>query len=167
MTAPGQVLAGVLLLPANYYAATLSLWLGHWFSHRRWSPLRAHHVYSHHRVYPPEGPFRSAGFVFAQGRYDSNRAFLPWFALPVAATLILVPPDLRVLSLLELVAATSWVAWIHVQVHLEDSPLDRWAWFARARRRHELHHLRDRNYAVGDHFWDRLWGTFQEPPGPD
>jgi sterol desaturase/sphingolipid hydroxylase (fatty acid hydroxylase superfamily) len=154
----------LLLLPANYYAATLTLWVGHWFAHQRWSPLRAHHVYSHHRVHPDSGHFTSDTFVFARGRYDSNKAFFPWFLIPIGATLAFLPPGLAAVSLCQLVAMTSFVAWIHAEVHRTCSRLDRWPGFARMRRRHAHHHDADRNYAVGDPLWDRVFGTFQDAP---
>lgn len=161
------VLFALLLLPANYYAATLTLWLAHWFAHRRWSPWRAHHVYSHHRVYPDSARFTTERFVFAQGRYDSNKAFLPWFLAPTAASLAFLPPALAAISLAELVLATSWIAWIHVEVHLRAPRLAGRPWFERARRRHAHHHDGDRNYAVGDALWDRVFGTFEEAPDPE
>jgi sterol desaturase/sphingolipid hydroxylase (fatty acid hydroxylase superfamily) len=168
MTSTSDLAAGsILLLPANYYAATLTLWIAHWFAHQRWSPLRAHHVYSHHRVYPDSARFTTEEFRFAEGRFDSNKAFLPWFLLPIGATVAFLPSGLAAISLTQLILMTAVVAYVHVEVHRTRSRLDRWAWFARARRRHAHHHDTDRNYAVGDSLWDRLFGTFEEASAPE
>lgn len=164
MTRLGTVWLGVLLVPVNYYVATFCLWLGHWFSHLPGSPLRKHHVLSHHRLYPDSSRCRTSAFRFASGAYDSNRALLPWLLPPAIVYLLALPTALGVVSCLELAVATGVVAWLHIQFHLTHSPVDRWRWFETARARHAVHHDRDVNFGVGDHFWDRLFGCFAEAP---
>src|SRR5439155_20835022 len=51
---------------------------------------------------------------------------------------------------------------VHTQFHLLAPGLERRGWFRTARRRHELHHDADENFMVGDHFWDRVFGTFRQ-----
>lgn len=151
-----------LLLPVNYYVSTLCLWWGHWFAHQAWSPLRNHHVLSHHRLYPDSDHCLSERFHFARGRHDSNKALLPWFAVPIGIMGATLPVLLRWVSLVELLLCTGTVAWLHAQFHVATSPLARWSWFRRARARHWIHHDDGSNHAVGDHLWDRLFGTFRE-----
>jgi len=38
------ILLTVLVLVANYLGTTFSIWIGHWFSHLRGSPLRDFHL---------------------------------------------------------------------------------------------------------------------------
>ena len=148
------------LLPVNYYAATLCLWFGHWFAHQSGSPLRNHHIQSHHRIYPDSQRCRTSRFRLAKGKYDSNKALLPWLVIPLCLELAFLPLWLAFMGVLQLALATIIMAWLHVQFHLEHSALDGRAWFSRARARHEIHHDEDKNFAVGDHFWDRVFGTF-------
>jgi sterol desaturase/sphingolipid hydroxylase (fatty acid hydroxylase superfamily) len=47
---------------------------------------------------------------------------------------------------------------------VEPSSLERFAWFRRKQQLHFVHHLHaNRNFAVIDFFWDRLFGTYREP----
>jgi sterol desaturase/sphingolipid hydroxylase (fatty acid hydroxylase superfamily) len=149
-------------LVGNYYAGTLCLWLGHWFSHQPWSPFRNHHLLSHHYVYPDSLHCRSRRFLMFAGKYDSNKALFPWFLLAALLECILLPGWLAACGVLELVLVAAWFAWVHLQFHLEQAPLDRWNWFQHARARHLIHHDCDKNFGVSDHFWDRLFGTFTE-----
>jgi len=155
---------GVFLLPVNYYVATFCLYLGHWFSHLPWSPLRNHHVLSHHRLYPHSSDCLTTSFHMATGEHDSTKALLPWLLPPVALYGLMLPPVLAVVSTLELALATAVITWIHVQFHLIASPLARWEWFLIARDRHGVHHDWDVNFAVADHIWDRAFGSFVEAP---
>src|SRR5438046_2770422 len=49
---------------------------------------------------------------------------------------------------------------VHTQFHLLAPWLEERRWFRTARRRHDFHHDADVNFMVGDHFWDRVFGTF-------
>ncbi|HZT22088.1 MAG TPA: sterol desaturase family protein [Verrucomicrobiae bacterium] len=150
------------LLPVSYYATTLCLWFGHWFSHQPNSPLRDHHLQSHHRLYPNSRRCRAPKFRCAKGKFDSNKALFPWLLIPLCMEGVLLPSWLAVAGMFQVALMTAIVAWVHVQFHLEHSVLDGRVWFARARARHEIHHDQDKNFAVGDHFWDRLFGTFAD-----
>jgi hypothetical protein len=50
------------------------------------------------------------------------------------------------------------------EYHVEESRLQRFAWFRRKQELHFIHHRHaDSNFAVIDLFWDRLLGTYREP----
>jgi len=146
----------------NYYLGGLCLWFGHWFSHQPWSPLRNHHLLSHHYVYPDSSRCRSPRFRMFEGTYDSNKALFPWFLLAAFVECFVLPGWLSAWGVLLLALVAGWSAWVHLQFHLNHAPFDRWKWFHLARARHFIHHDHDKNFGVSDHFWDRLFGTFAE-----
>src|SRR3989442_1158991 len=74
-----------LVFAATYYATTLALWAGHWFSHLPWSSLRTFHLAGHHTLYPDSRHTRSTQFHDGSGRASSTPALLPW--LLIEATL--------------------------------------------------------------------------------
>lgn len=158
------VCVAVFLLPVNYYVATFCLYVGHWFSHLPWSPLRNHHILSHHWLYPHSSDCQTTSFHMATGEHDSSKALLPWLVPPLVLYGLALPPILAVVSTVELALATAVISWIHVHFHLIDSPLACWGWFLTARDRHALHHDRDLNFAVADHTWDRVFRSFVEAP---
>jgi len=74
----------------------------------------------------------------------------------------LLPLELFVVT--AVVGATSFYAHVLLdqEYHVENSRLERFAWFRRKQQLHFVHHLHaDRNFAVIDFFWDRLIGTYQ------
>src|SRR5207249_11684415 len=73
-----------LVLVATYYATTLALWAGHWFSHLPWSPFRTFHLGGHHTLYPDSRHTRSAQFRYGSGRASSIPALLPWLVIGAA-----------------------------------------------------------------------------------
>lgn len=151
------------LLTANYYATTFAIWLGHWSSHSRYSPLRDFHMGGHHALYPDSNTCLSRTFLYGTGRHDSLFALLPLLIAQVAALGLVTPAWLRGVLWLETVAVAAAVIWLHSQFHKDRATLDRFAWFNGARRVHFAHHDRDVNFMIGDPFWDRLLGTHEWP----
>src|SRR6059058_2651079 len=80
----------VLVLVATYYATTLALWAGHWFSHLPWSPFRTFHLGGHHTLYPDSRHTRSTRFRYGSGRASSIPALLPWLVIEAALASVLV-----------------------------------------------------------------------------
>src|SRR5213592_1917500 len=62
-----------LVLVATYYATTLALWAGHWFSHLPWSPFRTFHLGGHHTLYPDSRHTRSAVSLRFGPRVEHSR----------------------------------------------------------------------------------------------
>src|SRR5207247_7315366 len=79
-----------LVLVATYYATTLALWAGHWFSHLPWSPFRTFHLRGHHTLYPDSRHTRSARVRYGSGRASSIRALLPWLVIEATLASVLV-----------------------------------------------------------------------------
>ena len=150
-------------LSGGYFATTLVLWLAHWFSHRSWSPLHGFHVLGHHRLYPDAERCLSERFAFAAGWNDSIYAFLPWIALEVAAMWSLFRWEIAAILTAEAALLIQLFSYIHAQFHVRASPLRRSKRFRRARECHFVHHQREANFAVLDHFWDYMFGTFVAP----
>lgn len=155
----------IMLSTLNYYVTTFSIWFGHWFSHLKGGPLTSFHA-GHHALYPDSQTMRSEVFLYASGKHDSNFALVPWLVLQAALQYLLLPLSLFLPCLLQTTILSILIGYIHLNFHLLNSRLERFGWFRRARRRHELHHDADKNFMVADHFWDRLFGTFSENPNP-
>ena len=146
-----------ILLPivasiANYYATTLSIWFGHWFSHLQWSPLRDFHLKGHHTIYPNSQNIRSDIFRYGHGKYDSNFALLPWLVLQTILEYVCFPLSIFAVCLIQTIVITTLVGCTHIQFHVRRSKLDRFKWFLKARKRHEHHHNLNVNFMVADHF---------------
>jgi hypothetical protein len=157
----GSLLAGVPLAVSVYYAATLMIWLGHYVPHRSKSFVREFHVGGHHGLYPDSRHMRTERFRYGQGRHDSLVPMLPWLFVLAAAAWVALPADWAAFACLEVVAIAAAHSHIHAQFHLAAPYFDRHAWFRRARARHAVHHDRDVNFMVADHFWDRVFRTFE------
>lgn len=153
--------AVVLALVGGYLATTFTLWFAHWFSHLRGGPLTGFHVRGHHALYSSGGRCLSQTFRYGKGWHDSVCAFLPWLALLAAAIWAWLPLGLAVLVTVEATVIVGLFSHSHEQFHLSGSRLDAQPGFARARRRHFEHHDAGVNYAVYDHLWDRVFGTFR------
>ena len=150
----------LIIFVGNYCATTLNLWFGHWFSHVKRSPLAGFHVSGHHAFYPDSGHMRSDAFIYGAGRSSSIFAFLPWLVLQAGIQLVVLPPRTFLLCFVETALIVAALNYLHTQFHLTRSRLEGFRWFRVARQRHEVHHDRDINYMVGDHFWDRRFGTY-------
>ncbi len=157
------ILFTLVVLVANYYATTFSIWFGHWFSHLGSSPLRDFHVKGHHAIYPHSRNVRSEVFKYNRGKYDSNFALLPWLILQTVMEYVFLPLSVFVGCLMQTTVITTLVGCTHIQFHLRHSNLERFKWFLKARRLHESHHDLDVNFMVADHFWDKRLGTFYSP----
>ena len=160
------IISLMICLFGSYYLTTLTLWFGHWFSHRASSPFRAYHVLGHHVLYPDSAHALSEAFRYASGRHDSLYALVPWLLLQQIGLFVLLPGGLFLISLLGAVTVLSMTTYCHLQFHVSKSPLERFGWFRRARRIHEAHHDNDVNFMVADHFWDRVFGTYASIQSP-
>jgi sterol desaturase/sphingolipid hydroxylase (fatty acid hydroxylase superfamily) len=162
------VLAGnsLLLLAggvAVYYLSTLMVWLGHFLPHRPGSVLREFHMGGHHTHYPDSHHTRSERFIYGSGRNDSLVPQLPWLiALGVTLWWVL-PGGYGWAAAAEVTLVAALNSYVHMHFHLERSWLLRFAWFRHARATHDIHHDRDVNFMVADHFWDRWLGTYEPP----
>jgi sterol desaturase/sphingolipid hydroxylase (fatty acid hydroxylase superfamily) len=132
--------------------------LGH---HRLGGVLYRNHIKFHHTYYA-KGHLASATY---RGEDGNNT---PYFLIPtllVGGVLFFVLP-LPVFVAMALASAVSF--YVHVvldrEYHVENSRLERFAWFRRKRQLHFVHHLHaDANFAVIDFFWDKLLGTYRNP----
>ena len=161
LLAYGRAAMPALVSLANYYLTTLTLWVGHWFSHLDGSPLRAFHLSGHHTFYPHSRAMRSRTFQYGSGATSSIHALLPWLALQLLIECAVLPLWLCVICLLETTSIVVALNYLHTQFHLLGPRLEQSRWFLEARARHEHHHDLDVNFMVGDHFWDRCFRTYQ------
>jgi len=130
--------------------------------HRRLGcALYRNHIRFHHTYYA-RGHLVSPTY---RGEEGNNT---PYFLIPtimVGLALFFVLP-LPLFLVMGLTAAGSFYAhvWLDKEFHVEDSRLERFAWFRRKQQLHFVHHLHaDTNFAVIHFFWDRLIGTYRSP----
>lgn len=159
-----STLATFIVAPvAVYYLTTLMIWLGHYLPHRPGNRFREFHMGGHHTLYPDSDHARSEQFIYGHGRHDSLVVQLPWLIALAAVFWRLLPAPFAVAAIGELLLVAVAHSYVHMHFHLTASWLDRYAWFRRAQAAHHLHHDRDINFMVFDYFWDRVFGTFEEP----
>lgn len=157
LTIGGITILATYLL-GTFLQAFLHLSVGH---HPRGGWFFRSHVGCHHTVY--------SGTHLASERYEDEETSLTvYYVLPSAlagwAAYRLLPPPLFWLHAVTMVVVFAVHVYVHVQFHLEKPWLDRFALFRRRRRMHDIHHLApDRNFAVIEPLWDRLFGTYQAP----
>ena len=147
----------------NYYAVTLMIWWGHYLPHRPKSRLREFHMGGHHALYPDSQHIRTARFLYGQGGQDSLVPMLPWLTLLLSVEWLLLPVRWATVASIQLVLIAIAHSCVHAQFHLSQARLEVFAWFRRAREVHALHHDRDVNFMVADHFWDRAFRKYEEP----
>ena len=92
----------------------------------------------------------------------------PFFFVPVILAGGLAYFLLRLNLFIVLVVACAVSFYAHVffdnQYHVENSRLQRYAWFRRKQELHFVHHRRaNSNFAVIHFFWDRILGTYRVP----
>jgi sterol desaturase/sphingolipid hydroxylase (fatty acid hydroxylase superfamily) len=154
----------LVVLVGGYLATTLILWIAHRFSHLSWSPLRGFHVGGHHALYPSRQRCLTERFIFGSGWHDSIYAFVPWLAIEAVVIWTLLPRNIAILTTAEAVLLIWLFSYVHEQFHIGSSRFVRSPLFLRARELHLFHHDQEVNFAVFDHFWDRVFSTFVEPP---
>jgi sterol desaturase/sphingolipid hydroxylase (fatty acid hydroxylase superfamily) len=131
-----------------------------WVGHRRLGRvLYRNHIKFHHAYYA-RGHLVSAIYRSAEGNNT------PFFLIPTllvgAGMFFLLPLQLFLVS--ALIGAASFYAHVFLdkEYHVENSKLQRFAWFRRKQQLHFVHHLHaDKNFAVINFFWDRLIGSYQ------
>jgi hypothetical protein len=153
-------------LVGNYFLTTLNVWFGHWSSHLRKSPTFEFHVGGHHALYPDSCQSLSHRFLYGSGRHDSLFALLPPLLVQAGAFFWLMQGWLRWTLLMEMAVIVAGISCLHAQFHIGNSRLKSFDWFQRARQVHFAHHDREVNFMVGDHFWDRIWHTYEPYAGP-
>jgi hypothetical protein len=158
-------LAVILGSALNYYATTLMIWLGHYLPHRPRSRMRRFHMGGHHTLYPDSQHIRTERFLYGTGRHDSLVPMLPWLIVLLSVEWVLMPVSWAALASLEVALIATAHSFVHAQFHLTHAGLEGFAWFRRARGIHALHHDRDVNFMIADHFWDRAFRRYVEP-GP-
>jgi hypothetical protein len=120
------------------------------------------HVGFHHTYYAREH-LVSPVYLDAEGNNT------PYFLIPVfivvAASYFVLPFYLFVVQAVTCAASFYAHVFFDKQYHVEDSRLQRFAWFRHKQELHFIHHRHaDSNFAVIDFFWDRLLGTYRGPP---
>ena len=158
-----------LLLLATVICTHLVMSLGQtllhrWLGHRRLGGLLyRNHIKFHHTYY-------ARGHLASPTYRDEDGNNTPYFLLPtvlVGGALFFVLPS-SVFIVMALASTASFYAHVVLdrEYHVENSRLQRFAWFRRKQQLHFVHHLHaDTNFAVIDFVWDRLLGTYRRPDG--
>src|SRR6202167_4890743 len=133
-----------------------------------------HYKLGHH---PMGGKFCRNHINFHHAYYSKDRLVsstylgdegnnTPYFFIPVllvgACMYVVLPLDLFVVVVLACAASFYAHVFFDKEIHVEGSRLQRFAWFRRKQELHFVHHRHAGcNFAVIDHFWDRLLGTYR------
>jgi sterol desaturase/sphingolipid hydroxylase (fatty acid hydroxylase superfamily) len=152
--------AGVVIV---YLGTTLAVWFGHYLPHHPNGRLREFHLSGHHKLYPDSGHTRSETFLYGSGKNDSLVPLLPWIIGFAALEIFVLPSPWRWLALMETVLLVAVESYVHIQFHIEVTWLGGFGWFIWARAAHDIHHDRNVNFMVADPFWDKMFGTFEQP----
>jgi sterol desaturase/sphingolipid hydroxylase (fatty acid hydroxylase superfamily) len=159
-----QVLFSLLLSTVCAVALVeLVGYLWHRFAeHLGWlgDTMRYCHWVHHELDYPVES-------LRPSGRASYRKAgSWTWFALGGAAIVLmfLLLPLADAAALALGVVAYSWgvISYLHCRFHVDSHWLQRFAWFRRLRRLHDIHHWQPCNYGILFFGLDRLFGTLRE-----
>jgi sterol desaturase/sphingolipid hydroxylase (fatty acid hydroxylase superfamily) len=121
--------------------------------------LFKNHVDCHHGNY-------SKDHLVSERYMNEEGNNTPFFLIPMAAVALaayfILPLELFVVQLIAMAASFYAHVYLDKQYHVAGSWLERFAWFRRKQQLHFVHHRHARsNFAVIDHFWDRLLGTYR------
>lgn len=128
--------------------------------HPRGAILFRNHVRFHHTFYTKD---HLVSRTYAGDKGNNT----PFFLIPVllvgACTYFILPIDLFVVQAIACAASFYVHVFLDKTYHVEDSWLQRFAWFRRKQELHFAHHRHAGcNFAVIDFFWDRILGTYRE-----
>ena len=124
---------------------------------RRINAIFEAHAIRHHGQYPVH---RLRGDTFVA--HESHALY--YYGIPIAVIAVLFylafSPLVMAAYLAGVLVTFAWHVYIHRQYHLNETPLERFAWFRKKRHLHDLHHADARvNYAVVEFWVDTLMGT--------
>ena len=163
MGALSEVLLLVLTAVFTHLVMSCGQTLLHYgLGHRRLGGmLYRNHIKFHHAYYARDH-LASATYLGEDGNNT------PYFLIPtlLAGGVLFFVLPLPMFVVMVLASAASFYAHVVLdrEYHVENSLLERFAWFRRKRQLHFVHHLHaDTNFAVIDFFWDRLFGTYRRP----
>lgn len=152
-----MIFSGVAV--ASYYLMSILQTVLHRdFGHRdRIRAVFSAHAHGHHGVYNRNN-LKTEEFV------DHESHALNYYGIPIAivgVALYLVSGPLVVIAHLTGVVFTfRWHMYLHEHYHLNETPLERFAWFRKKRHLHFIHHEDARyNFAVVEFWIDKLMGT--------
>ncbi|HEV2297477.1 MAG TPA: sterol desaturase family protein [Candidatus Acidoferrales bacterium] len=119
------------------------------------------HVYHHHALY-------SKGRMVSDTYLPEEKDATPFYVIPVVlvgwGVYKLLPFDIFLVHAATISFCYFSHIYLHKQYHLTESWLVQFGWFRRRQQLHFVHHRRvSKNYALLDPFWDRIFGTYQEP----
>jgi sterol desaturase/sphingolipid hydroxylase (fatty acid hydroxylase superfamily) len=136
--------------------------LGH---HPMGGRLFLNHINFHHTYYSKDH-LVSRTYLGEEGN-NTPFFFVPVFLIGGCAYFLL---PLNLFVVLVITSAVSFYAHVFFdkEYHVEDSRLQRFAWFRRKQELHFVHHRHaNSNFAVIHFFWDRILGTYRMPKSVD
>ena len=118
------------------------------------------HAIGHHGQYPPD-KLQTDEFV------DCESHALNYYGIPIvvfaAFIYLYLGPLIMIAHLAGVFVTFRWHLYLHEHYHLNETYLDRFAWFRKKRRLHFVHHRNaGYNFAVVEFWIDNLMGTRRE-----
>lgn len=139
----------------NFIQAGLHALLGH---RRIGGIIHKTHLYYHHALYSKR--------MVSEEYLPEEKDAAPSYAIP--ATLLgwgvyeLLPFDLFLVYAGSISFCFFILVCLHKHYHLSKTWLGRFGWFRKRQQLHFVHHRHNsKNYALIEHFWDRVFGTYQ------
>jgi sterol desaturase/sphingolipid hydroxylase (fatty acid hydroxylase superfamily) len=154
----------ILTLIAGWYLYNLTEYFFHRIGHY---PHKYNYIYHLHRKHHIAYPITDLLSDKYRGRGEGLIAFIPPTLILFYILCLLVSPITFRILLVELGSLTLISDFIHTQIHLKKSPLDRFACFNERRRIHLIHHQKfGKNFSFAglSHASDKMFYTFEGRP---
>ena len=152
----------IITLISGWYLYNLTKYFFHRIGHY---PHKYNYIYKlhrqHHIVYPNTDLLSDV----YRGRGEGVIAFIPPTLILFYVLYLLVSPTTFKILTAELVCLTLVSDFIHTQIHLKKSPLERYAWFNESRRLHLIHHQKfSKNFSFAglSHRLDKMFSTYEK-----
>ena len=154
----------IITLIVGWYLYNLSEYFFHRIGHY---PHKYNYIYKlhkkHHLAYPITDLFSDE----YRGRNEGLVAFAPPSLLLVYIIYVLVSPITFKILTAELGCLSLISDIIHTQIHMKNSPLERFGWFNERRRLHFIHHQKvNKNFSFAglSHRGDKMFSTYEGRP---
>ena len=145
----------------TYYGFIFTEWIFHRIGHIRDERNYIYRLHiTHHKVYYPINRLLSDTY---ESGLEGVLAYLPPSLLIWIILYLLLDFTTFTLVSIQLIIHAFLNDYIHTQIHISDSWLERYRWFQHCRRIHFIHHKKlFKNLAFGGDFtMDKLSGTYQ------
>lgn len=155
-----KIYSFLLTILATYYFSTLAQTYLHYLMGHRWggSLFVKNHITCHHAHYVRD---HLTSKKYIPDEKNNTPYLMVPFGIIYPFVYLFLPRDLFLVSLVTVILIFIAHIYLHGHYHLEDTWLNRFAWFRRKQQLHFIHHRKmGTNFGVIEFFWDKLFGTY-------